>query len=776
MVIFILVVAAILVIGYLMGRKHDRELQAQSDVNQSNDTRAKGTATTGRGVAVANTSGAGATQANGTAADEGDASLGDAQYEHFLNNYNYLRAVECIDQNDDDQAYEYLRKAIADDPGNGYAHLLISDIAMRVGQPGVALNAVNRAIELMPHHNHSQFLSRRARINKALGNKEACRLDATNALALESTNASALCELIKYYNEEGQFDESDLYADLLAELQPHDPYAFMMRGVNHQCRYEYDLALEQYEYVCRLAPKYTPALVFCAEIHMIKGDLSKSIDLLIKATEAMFANREQVPRLNDVRNNLAIRNLPLLEMKFRAKIAQGDHRGDWLGMLALAYSAAHQYVKAARCYYEMYQIGHDTFNLGFEAFCWNKAGNLAKADQLLTMALAEDPDNMRYMVPLLMMKVGQCLDQEAIELGKRCLEREPDNAEVCYALASVLCRSKRYDEALVYIEMANTLYENRSSKALMLRGMVNHRLGRDAEAMEDLELFKSNLDKMDCSWYLAPFMAQLGREDLLNVPLNQSEPELTPMKNFDDNFTSLVDTFGADSELDDDLRYIYYLRATLRLRQGDRKSALADLRSVFEYGETHVAEIRRSMMLQPLWGDPEFEQLLGEYEQKLRDEWLAFGDDPRTFGCEEPDGVVAAPAGETIAVPFERQGALCKVPCQINSLPLHFVFDTGASDVTISTVEATFMLKNGYLRNQDLSGREYYMTASGEIAEGTKVRLRQVDFGGLRLSNVRASVVQSQTAPLLLGQSVLQQLGRIEIDNDNRRICLTRNG
>ena len=62
------------------------------------------------------------------------------------------------------------------------------------------------------------------------------------------------------------------------------------------------------------------------------------------------------------------------------------------------------------------------------------------------------------------------------------------------------------------------------------------------------------------------------------------------------------------------------------------------------------------------------------------------------------------------------------------------------------------------------------MTANGEIAEGTAVRLREVDFGGMKLTNVKASVVRSQTAPLLLGQSVLQRLGRIEIDNVNRVI------
>ncbi|MBR5235398.1 MAG: hypothetical protein IKV24_04270 [Bacteroidaceae bacterium] len=43
-----------------------------------------------------------------------------------------------------------------------------------------------------------------------------------------------------------------------------------------------------------------------------------------------------------------------------------------------------------------------------------------------------------------------------------------------------------------------------------------------------------------------------------------------------------------------------------------------------------------------------------------------------------------------------------------------------------------------------------------------------MDFGGVTLDKVQASVVKNQRAPLLLGQSVLQKLGRIEIDNEHR--------
>lgn len=43
----------------------------------------------------------------------------------------------------------------------------------------------------------------------------------------------------------------------------------------------------------------------------------------------------------------------------------------------------------------------------------------------------------------------------------------------------------------------------------------------------------------------------------------------------------------------------------------------------------------------------------------------------------------------------------------------------------------------------------------------------------MKLKDVRASVVKNQKAPLLLGQTVLGRLGKIEIDNKNKKLVIT---
>ena len=120
----------------------------------------------------------------------------------------------------------------------------------------------------------------------------------------------------------------------------------------------------------------------------------------------------------------------------------------------------------------------------------------------------------------------------------------------------------------------------------------------------------------------------------------------------------------------------------------------------------------------------------------------------------------------------KKYGGTYEIPCTVNGLPLKMIFDTGASDVTVSSVEASFMLKNGYLDENDIKGTSHYMTASGDIHEGTILKLKEVRLGDAVLKNIEASVVHNQKAPLLLGQSVLERFGTITIDNVNSKLLI----
>lgn len=113
---------------------------------------------------------------------------------------------------------------------------------------------------------------------------------------------------------------------------------------------------------------------------------------------------------------------------------------------------------------------------------------------------------------------------------------------------------------------------------------------------------------------------------------------------------------------------------------------------------------------------------------------------------------------------MQKEDGVYLIPCKVNGLNLKFIFDTGASDVSISLTEALFMLKNDYLNSEDILGNEYYTDATGDISTGTKIILRKIEFSGLTLTNVEASVVHDLSAPLLLGQTAMAQLGKFQLD------------
>lgn len=113
---------------------------------------------------------------------------------------------------------------------------------------------------------------------------------------------------------------------------------------------------------------------------------------------------------------------------------------------------------------------------------------------------------------------------------------------------------------------------------------------------------------------------------------------------------------------------------------------------------------------------------------------------------------------------MEKDGGVNVIPCSINGLALKFVFDTGASTVSISSAEAIFMLKNGYLKSSDIIGEHSFSDANGEISEGTTINLRELSFAGFTLRNVKATIVHNLKAPLLLGLSAIDKLGKIQIE------------
>ena len=125
-------------------------------------------------------------------------------------------------------------------------------------------------------------------------------------------------------------------------------------------------------------------------------------------------------------------------------------------------------------------------------------------------------------------------------------------------------------------------------------------------------------------------------------------------------------------------------------------------------------------------------------------------------------------------VKMQREGGVSVIPCKVNCLNLSFIFDTGASDVSISLTEAIYMVKNGLLSRSDILGTAKYQNANGQVSEAYVINLREIEFAGLKLYNVRASIVNNLNAPLLLGQSAIARLGQFQLDLDKNTLTILK--
>lgn len=121
--------------------------------------------------------------------------------------------------------------------------------------------------------------------------------------------------------------------------------------------------------------------------------------------------------------------------------------------------------------------------------------------------------------------------------------------------------------------------------------------------------------------------------------------------------------------------------------------------------------------------------------------------------------------GQTI-IEMENEGGVYKVPCKVNGVKMKFIFDSGAATVCISEAMADYMYDNGYITLDDVKGMGRSQVADGRIVENIRINLRDIEIAGMHLHNVEGVVILGLQGSLLLGQSVIQALGRITIDGN----------
>lgn len=459
-----------------------------------------------------------------------------------------------------------------------------------------------------------------------------------------------------------------------------------------------------------------------------------------KADQAAMAGlaRNMIEReqYSEAIDKVMLKRLNYAEASIKTRIKKTENRFQWMAFLCQFYETSDQYAEAVRTYDEFEaEFGHyDEINV-YRSDCYSELGlnELAIAD--ISKAMEKDPDWQLYVRRGDYYRLNGDLDL-AIADFNAAVEDAPKEGYCYYRRGWTYEMQGERKKAMEDYNMGLEMTQDYPYLYLM-RGELLLLEGKKTEADADFEMVVQKdtiADNGSCRQYALYF---LGRD-------NEAEEWMNKIIEEDPG------NYGN-----------YYDQACLYSSMGRLEESIAALRKSFEKGYRSFSHIRLDDDLDAVRDLPEFKALMEEYEAK-HTEYL------KQFELSMPE------KEETVTeIAVKRNpGGTFEIPCDINGLALQMVFDTGASDVTISSVEADFMFKNGYLSEKDIKGKTYYQIANGQISEGTTITLREVKIGDAVLHNVDASVVKSQRAPLLLGQSAMERFGAITIDNQNNKLII----
>ena len=647
--------------------------------------------------------------------------------------YNYSRGVEAINNNNAEEALDYLNKEINEHPDNGYAFAWIALVRNYNEEFGRALTAANVAVKKIPSKDkeYKAFAyGTRAQVYLNLKDTIQALKDYSQAINIVPDDDRFYNQRAQVYYEQGKYDLADKDYLKMISLKEGDVMGYMGIGRNANAQKRYEDAIKQFDYVVKLEPNYSSAYSFRAESYIGLKKYNEAIDDVISAL-GIDRDRKAFYELQELADSAFEQTVAKLKVQ---KIKEPNEQS-WDYDLGIVYERAAKYNKAIAYYKESLEKESNIITASRISSCYDDLGDYDKALEYCNQAIALDSVKANYLYEKANILDNAGRTQEAIKTMSDYIANTPDEPAGYYQRGWFKDYSGDIEGALEDYTMAITLQPN-VAYAYLNRGVLYRLKGENAKAESDFKQvvrLDSIPEEAECSFYAYYY---LGQKDKAIEILN--------------------------TILDKDKKGNCYDAACLYSVMGEKEKALSYLRQSLEDGYRRFAHIKRDRDLNNIRNTEEFKVLMKEYEEKHLQEIAA-----------DADGDDSAYELKVEEIPFTQESGVCKVKCAINGLPLHFIFDTGAADVSISSVEATFMAKNDFLSSSDIIGKQNYQTADGNITEGTIINLKDVKLGSLHLNNIKASVVRNQAAPLLLGQSVLSKLGKIEIDNTKNVLRIT---
>lgn len=655
--------------------------------------------------------------------------------EELQNSYNFKRGSELLlgDTPKESEALDFFIKEVGEHPQNGYAYYYMGLIYDNNNQEGDALDCFNKAVEYLKKD--KQWISfayrMRANTNLKLNHEELAEKDWKASLKENPNDANTLCDRAAYYYYKGDNDLAEADYDAVINAQPSDIRGYQGKATLVGLKKDYQKAADLYSYCIKLSPNESDPYSGRAWCYTALKKNNEACDDIIQA-------------LKIDNNNSAIRQMlgfespekETLLAKLRIEQAKDKNNVLWSYYQGLVYENSEEFIKAIDAYKKANEIETNDVLMERISYCYSELGEYDLALSYINKAYTMDSTDNSYLSERgdILYNLGRT--KEALAEFTKYIEKNPEDANGYYQRGFAKDNTGDINGALEDYTTSLVINPN-NAHALVERGDCYRTLGKEDAAFADYKKaisIDTTYTDISCAQYA---YQALGENDKAIAFLD----------------SILAHTQGKGT---------YYNAACLYSRMGDYDKAMSYLNQALQKGFRSFAHIMNDADLNGLKNREDFKALIEEYKARTKQE---------ESEQEKELGISKTSVQRVSEIPFTREsGGLCKVKCNINGLPLNFWLDTGASDVSLSMVEATFMLKNGYLTKDDVVGSSYFLDANGNVNEGTVLNLRKVSFGDSELTNVKASVVGNLKAPLLLGQSVLTRLGSVEIDNTKQVI------
>lgn len=659
------------------------------------------------------------------------------------NTYKLQRAYEALlKDHDEDQALSLVEDQLKATPEAAEAYLLRAHIFRLQKKYGSALSDINYAIKVNKPRKSEVAMSTlhwwKGSIYSDMNHLESAAESYRTAVALARKDDRESLQQISFEYAQclyqlGRLEDADMVYEEMLRMDEADQAARVGLARNMIKRGRYGDAVEPLLKASSYDRDYSAPYNFLSQAYDNLGETDKAIDYML----SFYDKDDDVDVEYCIPVLVKHSNYAEAMIKEHRKVS--DDKIDWDMLMISLYEEIGKSEQAIMLYDRFEEdYGQDAFIYYSRAELYEGLGLYDKAIEQYTRALEKDPDyRLDVNMSLAYVYREEAKYDLAREMSAKVIDEMPSSAYGYYTLGWCWELDGDDEKAMEYYDMGIDI-DKSYPHIFLMRGELLDKQGKHELAAADFETIlqlDTVVSSNSCRMYALHFLGRDGESVEWMEKMIEADPH------------------DAGN---------YYDKACLLSRMGRGEESVAALAKSFDLGYSHLAHVEHDDDLDFIRDREDYRSLMEKSRAILAERVNTLGDTARP---------VADPVVSEIGI-SRRAGGTFEVPCSVNGLSLNMLFDTGASDVTISSVEANFMLKNGHLGKDDVKGKRYYQIANGDIAEGTVIVLREVKVGDAVLRNVEASVVKSQKAPLLLGQSVMERFGTITIDNINSKLII----